>query len=235
MQHRSFASSLASWPAHCLALGLASVSLAACAAGPGPGASAAGPAPKTASTATAPTGPDDNPVGEYAYSLTRTGDLHDFDFIAGAWTLQNSRLKARLVGSHDWEEFPAVDCGAVYLGGVVNVDELVFPTKGWSGVTFRNYDTEKHQWSIYWVNSRSGKMFPPVLGGFTGDRGEFYGEDEDDGRKVKVRFLWIKHGPDRAHWEQAFTLDGVNWEVNWRNDLTRADPAKICDGVSPRT
>jgi hypothetical protein len=172
--------------------------------------------------------------GVYAYTTTRTGGPHDFDFDTGAWTLQNRRLKARLVGSTEWEEFPAVDCGAIYLGGLVSIDELFFPTKGWGGVTFRHYDLEKKQWSIYWVNSRDGKLYPPVVGGFDGDRGEFYGEDTDEGRPVKVRFLWIKHGPDHAHWEQAFSLDGVTWEVNWMNDLTRADPAKICSGASPR-
>jgi hypothetical protein len=170
----------------------------------------------------------------YAYSTTVTGDLHDFDFLAGAWTLQNRRLKKRLAGSNEWEEFPAVDCAQLYLGKVVNVDELVFPTKGWAGVTFRNFDIEKRQWSIYWISSRAGKVTPPVLGGFSGDRGEFYGDDVDDGRPVKVRFLWIKQGPDHAHWEQAFSLDGNTWEVNWVNELSRADPAKVCDGVSPR-
>jgi len=182
----------------------------------------------------APTSSGPNPAGVYRYTTARTGGLHDFDFIAGAWTLQNRRLKARWVGSNDWEEFPAVDCGAVYLGGVVNVDELQFPTKGWGGITFRTFDVEKRQWSIYWVNSKTGKMFPPVVGGFEGDRGEFYGEDEDDGKPIKVRFLWIKRGPDHAHWEQAFSLDGKTWEVNWMNDLTRADPAKVCPGGRPK-
>ena len=172
--------------------------------------------------------------GEYAYTTARTGDVHDFDFLAGAWTLQNRRLVRRLVGSTQWEEFPAVDCAGIYLGGLVNVDEIHFTTKGWAGVTFRNYEIEKRQWSIYWVSSRSGKMFPPVVGGFVGDRGEFYGEDEDEGRPVKVRFLWIKQGPDHAHWEQAFSLDGKAWEVNWVNELSRADPSKTCNGVSPR-
>lgn len=204
------------------------LSLTACSAAVGaPTGSGRPPTAATAST-------DDNPAGEYAYTTAHTGGLHDFDFIAGAWTLHNRRLKARWVGSADWDEFPAVDCGAVYLGGVVNVDELHFPTKGWGGITFRAFDVEKRQWSIYWVNGKTGKMFPPVVGGFDGDRGEFYGEDDDDGRPVKVRFLWIKHGPDRAHWEQAFSLDGKTWEVNWMNELTRADPSKICDGVRPR-
>ena len=178
--------------------------------------------------------PVPNP-GEYAYSMAGTGDIHDFDFLAGAWTLRNRRLKKRLVGSNDWEEFPAIDCAQLYLGNVVNVDELHFPTKGWAGVTFRNFDLEKRQWSIYWISSRAGVVTPPVMGGFSGDRGEFYGVDEDEGRPVKVRFLWIKQGPDHAHWEQAFSLDGKTWEVNWVNELTRADPSQICDGVRPRS
>jgi hypothetical protein len=196
---------------------LALFALAACrsaAAGPSPVASAS--------------------PGEYAYTTARTGDIHDFDFLAGAWTLQNRRLKARGVGSNDWEEFPAVDCASIYLGSAVNTDEIHFTTKGWAGVTFRNFDMEKRQWSIYWVSSRNGKLQPPVVGGFEGDRGEFYGEDEDGGRPVKARYLWIKQGPDHAHWEQAFSFDGKTWEVNWMNDLTRADPAKVCDGVRPR-
>ena len=207
------------------------ISLTACTAAGAGAAPVAGPAPRHASTPSRGA----NPVGEYAYTTERTGGLHDFDFIAGAWTLENRRLKTRWVGSSEWDEFPAVDCGAVYLGSVVNIDELHFPTKGWGGVTFRTFDVEKRQWSIYWVNSRTGKMFPPVVGGFDGDRGEFYGEDEDQGRLIKVRFLWIKHGPDHLHWEQAFSLDGKTWEVNWMNELTRADPSKICDGVRPRT
>jgi hypothetical protein len=214
------------------------LSLTACSAASG-GPTAAGPAARLPApgepVAPGPAAPaDDNPAGEYAYTTERTGGLHDFDFIAGAWTLHNRRLKTRWAGSTEWDEFPAVDCGAVYLGGVVNVDEIHFPTKGWGGVTLRTFDVEKRQWSIFWINSKTGKLFPPVVGGFDGDRGEFYGEDEDGGRPVKVRFLWIKHGPDRAHWEQAFSLDGKTWEVNWMNDLTRADPAKICDGVRPR-
>lgn len=193
-------------------------------------------APPGKATAASPSA-DANPAGTYAYTLARTGNLHDFDFIAGAWTLQNRRLKQRWVTDKDrqWDEFPAVDCGAVYLGSTVNVDELHFPTRGWAGVTFRNFDLEKRQWAIHWVSSRTGKVDSGVFGGFDGDRGEFYGEDVDDGRPVKVRYLWIKHGPDHAHWEQAFSLDGKTWEVNWMNDLTRADPAQICDGVHPRS
>jgi hypothetical protein len=205
------------------------LSVAGCAA------SAAQPPPTAAAAPQDAPGPLPVPdPGEYAYSTAVTGDVHDFDFLAGAWTLRNRRLKKRFAGSSEWDEFPAIDCAQVHLGGVVDVDELQFPTKGWAGVTFRNFELEKRQWSIYWISSRSGKVLPPVVGGFSGDRGVFYGEDEDDGRPIKVRFLWIKQGPDHAHWEQAFSLDGKTWEVNWVNELTRADPSKACVGAVPR-
>jgi hypothetical protein len=50
-----------------------------------------------------------------------------------------------------------------------------------------------------------------VVGGFTGDRGE----DEHDGRPVKVRFIWNRRGRDAARWEQVFAFDGRPWETNW--------------------
>jgi hypothetical protein len=186
-------------------------------------------APTTAPASPAAALPD--PPG---YTLDRTGDLHDFDFIAGGWTVENQRLVTRGAGSHQWDAFPAVDCGQVLLGNVVNVDELHFPTKGWAGVTVRNFDVARKQWSIYWISSRDGKLYPPVHGGFAGDRGEFYGTDDDNGRPVKVRFVWTKAGPDRATWEQSFSYDGKTWEPNWRNQFTRADPATTCDAGRPR-
>jgi hypothetical protein len=42
-----------------------------------------------------------NPAGTYAYTTARTGNLHDFDFIAGAWTLDNRRLNKRWVADKD--------------------------------------------------------------------------------------------------------------------------------------
>jgi len=166
--------------------------------------------------------------------VTRTGDVHDFDYFAGAWTTHQRRLKARGVGSNDWDEFPATLCMTPYLGGMVTVDELFFPTNGWAGLTLRTFDVQKRQWSIYWVSSQTGIMSAPVVGGFEGDRGEFYGEDEDDGRAVKVRFVWTKLDRDHARWEQAFSYDGRTWEVNWTADFVRANAALTCEGGRPR-
>lgn len=151
-----------------------------------------------------------------------TGDVHDFDFLAGTWHVENRRLARRGVGCTDWETFPGKSRVALHLGGVVNVDELELPTKGWSGLTVRAFDVAARRWSIYWINSRQGTLFPPVLGGFAGDVGEFHGDDVDDGVPVQVVFRWTRRGPDAAAWEQAFSRDGVTWETNWVMEFTRA-------------
>jgi hypothetical protein len=151
-----------------------------------------------------------------------TGDVHDFDFLEGDWDIHNWRLKQRGVGGNEWDEFPATSRGKLYLGGVANIDEIVFPTKGWSGLTVRTFDFATRQWSIYWVNSTSGELRSPVRGGFTGDHGEFFGEDDDGGKPIKVIFHWQRLGPGFARWSQEFSYDGgKTWETNWINELRR--------------
>ena len=168
------------------------------------------------------------------YTTKGTGDVHDFEYFAGAWTTRQRRLKARGVGSNDWEEFPATLCMTPYLGGMATVDELYFPTKGWAGLTLRSFDLEKHQWLIYWVSSASGKMDVPVVGGFSGNHGEFYGEDQDNGRPIKVRYAWNKVDRDHARWEQAFSYDDRSWETNWTADFVRADRTAVCANGRPK-
>lgn len=156
-----------------------------------------------------------------SYTLDRTGQPDDFDFLHGHWQVDNRCLATRTPGSNDWKEFPAVMACEPRLGGIANVDQIDFTTQGWSGLTMRLFDTAKRQWSIYWISSRTGTLYPPVHGGFSGDRGEFYGEDEDGGRHVYARFVWLRQGPDAARWEQAFSPDGVEWEINWTMQMTR--------------
>jgi hypothetical protein len=149
------------------------------------------------------------------------GGTHDFDFLAGRWRVRNRRLTTRLRGTDDWAEFDATHHCERWLNGGANVDQIDFTSLGWSGMTVRTFDVAQRRWSIYWINSRDGVLTPPVHGGFDGDRGLFYGEDTDDGRPVQVRFVWTRLGPDAAHWEQAFSLDGREWEVNWTMALAR--------------
>lgn len=156
-----------------------------------------------------------------------TGGPHDFDYFEGGWRATQRRLKARGVGSKDWETFPSTLCMKLHLDGIATIDELEMPTKGWKGLTVRTFDLAKKQWSIYWVSSKRGVMDPPQVGGFDGDRGLFYGEDVDDGKPVQVIYEWKKLPPNRARWAQSFSYDGgKTWEVNWTSDFER--DASVC-------
>jgi len=179
--------------------------------------------------------PATDPRTAPGYTTTRTGGPHDFDWIAGAWTSTQHRLKVRHAGSHDWEEFPGTQCVTLYLDGLVTADELFMPTKGLRGFTVRTFDLARRQWSIFWVTDKTGKLDSGVFGGFEGDRGEFYGEDTDQGLPVVARYVWTRRDADHARWEQAFSYDGREWETNWTADFVRADPAAICQAGRPRT
>jgi hypothetical protein len=66
---------------------------------------------------------------------------------------------------------------------------------------------------------------PPVVGEFTGNRGEFYDQETYKGRAIYVRYLWLNLSPTSARMEQSFSADGgKTWETNWICQLTRAAP-----------
>jgi hypothetical protein len=168
------------------------------------------------------------------YTMSRTGGIHDFDYFEGGWITHQHRLKTRNAGSADWEEFPSTLCMSLYLDGMATVDESYFPTKGTAGLTLRTFDSVKRQWSIYWVSSSSGQLDPvPVVGGFEGNHGEFYADDHDGDRAIRVRYTWNKIDHDHARWEQAFSYDDRTWETNWTADFVRAETAKVCTNGRP--
>ncbi|MFE6489778.1 hypothetical protein ACFVGN_43555 [Streptomyces sp. NPDC057757] len=163
---------------------------------------------------------------------------NDFDFLHGTWRVANRRLTAPLSGGDSnigsdigWEEFPGESVVRPLFGGAGNIDEIAFPTLGRRGATLRLYDREARQWSIFWSDSRTGRLDPPVTGGFTGDRGDFHGDDTYGGRPIRVHVTWYRLGPDAARWEQEFSADGGrSWELNWTMDLTRTGAA--LDGLA---
>jgi len=156
------------------------------------------------------------------------GRPHDFDFlVGGTWHVTDRRLRRRLAGSTDWLQFEHTARAVTMMDGAISVDENVFASEGFTGVTFRTLDVAARRWAIYWINSRDGRVQPPVHGGWSGDRGVFEGDDEDDGRPVRVRFLWERLGPDEARWSQDFALIGRDgepdgaWETNWVMEMRR--------------
>jgi len=143
----------------------------------------------------------------------------DFDFLIGQWNVTNERLKARLVGAAEWETFEAtsrVEKVMPISGGGFggNLDQMLVPSRAFTGMTLRLYDPQAALWSIYWSDTNSFRLFPPTIGRFEGERGEFFGDDVEGGMPVKVRFHWT--GGASPVWEQAMSADGGRtWEKNW--------------------
>jgi hypothetical protein len=149
--------------------------------------------------------------------------MNDFDFLIGRWNVANRRLGTLFAGADDWTTFPGVSTCRQILEGGGNLDEIDFPTLGSSGLTLRLFDVERKEWSIYWASSRTGLLYPPVVGTFTGGRGDFYGDDTHEGRPIRAHFIWSHITTDSARWEQEFSVDGgITWETNWIMELTRS-------------
>lgn len=148
--------------------------------------------------------------------------MNDFDFLIGTWNVVNRQLTTLFVGSEDWVTYPATStCQSLFNGGG-NLDEIVFPTKGSTGLTLRLFDTERKVWSLYWSTSKTGLLYPPVVGTFVGDRGDFYGDDVIDGTPIKAHYIWTGVTTNTPRWEQEFSTDGgATWESNWIMEHSR--------------
>ncbi len=150
--------------------------------------------------------------------------VHDFDFLFGSWQVVNERLKSRLTGSDEWETFTATQECQPILGGAGNVDRMTATWRGvaFEGVSLRVFNPTTDEWSIYWVDTVTHELQPPVVGKFVNGLGLFYGDDQHAGKPVVARFIWSDITADAARWEQAFSEDhGKTWETNWIMTFTR--------------
>jgi hypothetical protein len=152
---------------------------------------------------------------------------HDFDFLIGNWKAHVRVLPDRLTGSTAWVEYDGISNHKKLLDSNANFEEFDAYSaqlkKRNKGQTLRLYNPATHQWSIYLVDVDKGTLdLPPVIGQFTGNRGEFYNQDTYQGRAIYVRYVWLNISPQSARMEQSWSADGgKTWEVNWICELSR--------------
>ncbi len=164
-------------------------------------------------------------TGTPADAIEGNGAIGDWDWLIGSWKVSHRRLKERLANNNEWETFNGTCVNWPTLGGQGNVDDNVLELPGgtYRGLGVRALDLTTRLWSIWWIDSRTSTVDPPVRGGFRDGVGTFVGDDTLRERPVKVRFVWSAITANSAHWEQAFSPDGgANWEINWRMEFRRA-------------
>lgn len=148
-----------------------------------------------------------------------------FDFLVGGWTVRHRRLKERLAGCLEWDEFPGTCRLHPLLDGQANVDDnvLELPSGTYRAASIRAYDPGTRQWSIWWLDSRQPRdLGTPVVGAFDKGIGTFYADDTLNGQAIRVRFLWTDIAAASACWQQAFSNDGgATWETNWIMEFER--------------
>lgn len=149
----------------------------------------------------------------------------DFDFFFGRWAVSHRRLRKRLAGDTNWDEFGGTCDTRPILGGLGNFDDNVIDLPGGSyrAATVRTFDPATKQWSIWWIDGRNPLTIDvPMRGTFTDGVGTFLCEDVFEGHPIQVRFLWSRITEKSARWEQAFSADGgKTWETNWIMDFDR--------------
>lgn len=150
---------------------------------------------------------------------------HDFDFLFGSWNIHNRFLTHRLRHSADWIEFDARSDVQPLLSGFGHLDRYSAVRDGEAieGITVRLFNPATAEWSIHWADTVRARTFlSPMIGRFSGDVGEFFGDESVDGEKVLCRFLWTRTQTSSPQWEQAFSADGgKTWEPNWIMTFTR--------------
>ena len=148
-----------------------------------------------------------------------------FDFLVGHWTVRHRRLKERLAGCTEWEEFRGTCSLRPLLNRQANVDDnvLELPSGRYRAASIRAYDPATDRWSIWWLDSRHPHdLGTPVVGAFRDGTGTFLADDVLNGQPIRVRFLWTDITAASARWQQAFSNDGgATWETNWIMEFQR--------------
>jgi hypothetical protein len=155
---------------------------------------------------------------------TEDDGQNDFDFLVGNWIMRHRRLKERLNGCMEWEDFDGTAVGKKLLNGLGHCDEVIMnhetgPTHGY---TLRLFHVNSKEWSIYWAAGMRGILDVPMVGRFKNGVGEFYSQEVFEGRDIYNRFIWSEITGNSAQWEQAFSSDGgKTWETNWIMEFKR--------------
>lgn len=143
---------------------------------------------------------------------------HDFDFAIGSWKTHLRRLQNPLSGSTTWVEYEGTSEIRKVWGGRANLVELdvTGPAGHVVGLSLRLYNPQSRQWSLNFASAAGGTMSVPTVGEFKNGIGEFYDQEEFNGRMILIRNVIKDITPTSYRFEQSFSDDGgKTWELNW--------------------
>lgn len=140
---------------------------------------------------------------------TAAGAAHEFDFAEGTWAISDgSTHRLRRV----WN-------GRAWLG------ELERKNGDFAGSLLHTYNPGTRQWSLYWADRRTGRVSPPMIGRFSGGRGEFYDQEDVHGVTALVRVVYSDVTAGSFRTDQSYSTDGgTTWRPDGTSTFTKKGP-----------
>lgn len=148
---------------------------------------------------------------------------HDFDSLAGTWKC-HTKYRAHPFASRSdpWIEYDGTENFQKIWDGAMLELSKVANANGPGGLMLYTYNPQSHQWSVYFANSKDGKVGPPNVGEFRNGRGEFFVQDTLNGKSMLNRYVWSQIASSAPHFEESWSNDGGRtWELVRVVDLAR--------------
>ncbi|HTA64080.1 MAG TPA: hypothetical protein VK753_01125 [Xanthomonadaceae bacterium] len=149
---------------------------------------------------------------------------HDFDFALGTWHTHATQVLDPFDGGTHTVTMDGTKTARPVWGGRAWLEEIEAdgPNGHWEGATLFVYDSRAGQWSQTYIDSDSGKIEAPTIGGFKEGRGELFGTTVYEGRTVLVRGVWSDITATSHRYEISYSRDGGRtWATAFKADLTR--------------
>ena len=155
--------------------------------------------------------------------LPRDG-AHDFDFARGAWHTHATQVLDPFAGGTHTVTMDGTKTTQPIWKGRAWIEEIEAdgPNGHWEGATLFLYNPKSGQWSQTYLDSDSGEVGTPTIGGFKAGRGELFSTRVYEGRTILERGVWSDIKADSHHFEISYSQDGGRtWATAFKADLTR--------------
>lgn len=147
-----------------------------------------------------------------------TGPEHGFDFDMGRWKTQIRAALNPLSAPNVWTNLQGTHTVYRVWGDWADIGQLEVdgPSGHEEDMALRMYDRKTRQWRVYFANSASGILDPPMIGEFKHGVGTFVFLDEMEGKTVLVRNVWSGITAKSCHQDWAISPDGgKTWVPTW--------------------
>lgn len=154
------------------------------------------------------------------------GPEQDFDFNMGPWKTKIRAVMSPLSSPSVWDDLQGTH--AVYRVwddwadiGQLEVDG---PHGHIEDLALRLYDRKTQEWRVYFANSESGTLLPPMIGKFKDGVGTFIGLEDEEGKTVLMRNVWSDITAKACRQDWSLSVDGgKTWIPTWISNDTRND------------